>query len=189
MPVTLWPQRGRVTLERKGETIMSTVPLAPVPAREPANKYTPDAQGQMTRLRTMASEFPDETDPKALTPSEIRLARVTSAAALEHAAVLMEAQPAVGSGGVADAVELRDAIAFEIAYGSVRDEARALARRIDLAIMRRKLKAAKAARGVSRVAKGYITVDAGDRVRPHVAEMKQALGGTRRRRKKPATAP
>ncbi|HKS23948.1 MAG TPA: hypothetical protein VJZ76_14185 [Thermoanaerobaculia bacterium] len=168
---------------------MSTIPLNPGPAEEPANKYTPDAQDRMMRLRTMASEFPDEADPKALTPSEIRLARVTSAAALENAAVLMEAQPVVGSGGVANAVELRDAIAFEIAYGSVREEARALARRIDLAIMRRKLKAAKAARGLYRVAKAYVTVDAGEPVRPHVAEMKQALGGSRRRRKKPATTP
>jgi len=166
---------------------MSTIPLNPGPAEEPANKYTPDAQDRMTRLRTMASEFPDEADPKALTPSEIRLARVTSAAALENAAVLMEAQPAVGSGGVADAVELRDAIAFEIAYGGVRDEARALARRVDLAIMRRKLKAAKAARGLYRIAKGYITVDAGEPVRPHVAEMKKELAP--RRRKKPAAAP
>ncbi|HKS22180.1 MAG TPA: hypothetical protein VJZ76_05250 [Thermoanaerobaculia bacterium] len=141
----------------------------------------------MTRLRTMASEFPDEADPKALTSAEIRLARGTSAAALENAAVLMEAQPAVNSVGVANAVELRDAIAFEIAYGSVRDEARALARRVDLAIMRRKLKAAKAARGLYRVAKGYATVDAGESVRPHVAEMKKEL--VPRRRKKPAKAP
>jgi hypothetical protein len=168
---------------------MSTIPLTPGPAKEPANKFTPDAQERMARLRTMASEFPDEADPKALTPGEIRLARVTSAVALENAAVLMEAQPAVNSGGVADAVELRDAIAFEIAYGGVRDEARALARRVDLAIMRRKLKAAKAARGLYRVAKGFVTVDAGEGIRPHVSEMKQALGGSRRRRKKPATAP
>jgi hypothetical protein len=167
---------------------MTTIPLSPEPAKEPANKFTPDAQERMTRLRTMASEFPDEADPKALTPAEIRLARVTSAAALENAAILMEAQPAVGAGGVADAVELREAIAFEIAYGGVRDEARALARRIDLAIMRRKLKAAKAARGLYRVAKGYITVDAGESVRPHVAEMKKELVPARRR-KKPATAP
>jgi hypothetical protein len=93
---------------------------------------------------------------------------------------------AVGGGVVADAVELREAIAFEIAYGGVRDEARALARRVDLAIMRRKLKAAKAACGLYRVAKGFVSVDAGP-VRPHVAEMRQALAGSRRR-KKPAAA-
>ena len=165
---------------------MTTIPETPGQAREPANKYTPDAQERMTRLRTMAAEFPDETDPKPLTSAEIRLARGTSAAMLENAAVFIEAAPAVGS-VVADAGELRDAIAFELAYGGVRDEARALARRIDLAVMRRKLKAAKAARGVYRVAKGFVTVDAGDAVRPHVAEIKQALHG--RRRKKPAAAP
>ena len=169
---------------------MTTIPLTPGPAKEPANKFTPDAQERMTRLRTMASEFPDEADPKALTPAEIRLARRTSGAALESAAVLIEAQPAVGGLVVADAVELREAIAFEIAYGGVRDEARALARRVDLAIMRRKLKAAKAARGLYRIAKGYVTVDAGDVIRPHVLEMKHALkASSSRRRKKPATAP
>ncbi|HEY6140446.1 MAG TPA: hypothetical protein VI670_22045 [Thermoanaerobaculia bacterium] len=165
---------------------MTTIPLSPGPAKEPANKFTPDARERMTRLRAMASEFPDEADPKALTPAEIRLARRTSAAALESAAVLLEAAP-VDVGPVADAVELREAIAFEIAYGGVRDEARALARRIDLAIMRRKLKAAKAARGLYRVAKGYATVDVGEPIRPHVREMKKEL--VPRRRKKPATAP
>jgi hypothetical protein len=165
---------------------MTNIPLSPGPVKEPANKFTPDAQERMTRLRTMASEFPDEADPKALTSAEIRLARSTSATALENAAVLLEAAP-VNVGPVADAEELREAIAFEIAYSGVRDEARALARRIDLAIMRRKLKAAKAARGLYRIAKGYITVDVGEPVRPHVAEMKKELAP--RRRKKPATAP
>ena len=166
---------------------MTVTPNTPGPATEPANKFTPDAQDRMTRLRTMAEEFPDEADPKPLTPAEIRLARVTSAAALENAAVLIEAAPAVGGVAAADAVELRDAIAFELAYSGVRDEARVLARRIDLAITRRKLKAARSARGLYRVAKGVITIDAGDAVKPHVAEIKQALRG--RRRKKPAAAP
>jgi len=161
---------------------MTTVPLSPGPAKEPANKYTPDALERMARLRTMASEFPDEADPKALTSAEIRLARPTSAIALENAAVLLEASP-VDVGPVADAVELRDAIAFEIAYGGVRDEARAFARRVDLAIMRRKLKAAKAARGLYRVAKSYATVDVGEPIRPHVAEMKKELVPPRRRKK------
>jgi hypothetical protein len=166
--------------------IMSTIPQTPGPATEPANKFTPDAQKRMEQLRAMAAEFPDEADPQPLTPAEIRLARITSAAALESAAVLIEAAPAVGT-AVADAAELRDALAFELAYGGVRDEARVFARRVDMAILRRKLKAAKAARGLYRVAKGYVTVDAGDAVRPHVSDMKQALRG--RRRRKPAAAP
>ena len=49
--------------------------------------------------------------------------------------------------------------------------------------------AAKAARGLYRVAKGYVTSDAGAAFRPHVAEMKKELAPPRRRKKKPATAP
>ena len=165
---------------------MTEIPIPPGPPSEPANKYTPDAQERMTQLRTLAAEFPDEADPKPLTPAEVRLARSTSVVMLESAAVFIEAAPAVG--GVANVPELRDAIAFDLAYGGVRDEARALARRIDLAILRRKLKAAKAARAVYRVAKGFVTIDAGDAVRPHVAEMKRALKG-RRRRKPDGTDP
>ena|SRR5689334_20617532 len=111
---------------------MTTIPETPGQAKEPANKFTPDAQERMTRLRTMAAEFPDEADPKLLTPAEIRLARMTSAAAIAHAAVLIETMPTVGGALAADAVELRDAIGFELAYGSVRDEARALAHRVGL---------------------------------------------------------
>ena len=159
---------------------MTTIPETPGPQSEPANKFTPDAQEWMARLRAMAAEFPDEVDPKPLTLAEIRLARATTAAALENAAILSEAAPAVGSAVVTDAVELRDAIAFELAYGGVREEARALARHIDLAILRRKLKAARSARGLYRVAKSFVTVDAGDAVRPHVAEMKRSLRNRRR---------
>lgn len=166
---------------------MSTIPDIPGPVREPANKFTPDAQERMARLRAMAAEFPDEVDPQPLTSADIRLARMTSAAMLENTSVLIEASPRVG-GAIADVTELREAIAFELAYGGVRDEARALARRIDQAILRRKLKAAKAARGLYRVAKGFVTVNAGDAFRPHVTEIKRALRG-RRRRKSDATTP
>ena len=142
---------------------MTTIPTTPDPAgsrEEPANRFTPDAQERMSRLRTMASEFPDVTDPKPLTSAEIRLARSTSTATLENAALFVDAAPVIGN-AVVDPTELRDAIAFELAYGGGRDEAQALARRVDHAILRRKLKASKSARGLYRVAKGYVTVDAG----------------------------
>lgn len=175
-PITDRKEEG----QKERITIMTTIPDTPGPASAPANKYTRDAQSRMAELRAMADAFPDEADPKALTPADVRLARSTSAATLENAAVFVEAAPAVG--GIADVEELRDAIAFESAYGGVRDEARAFSRRVDQAILRRKLKAAKAARGVYRVGKGFVTVDAGDSVRPHLAEMKRSLK-TRRRRK------
>ena len=139
-----------------------------------ANGYTADAQERMTRLRAMATEFPDDVNPRPLTVAEIRLARVTTLTALEKAALFVEAAPGV-SGSVANAASLRDAIAFELAYDGLRNEALAMARRVDHAILRRKLKAVRATRGLYRVAKGYVTVDAGDGVRPHLSAMKRAL--------------
>ena len=157
------------------------------PAPEPIpNGFTPDALERMARLRAMAAEFPDEADPKkVLTLPEIRLARQTSLAALEKAAVFAEAGPNVGAPS-ANAAEMRDAIAFELAYTGVRDEARELARRIDLAILRRKVKAVKGARGLVRMAKSFATLEEGEEVRSRVTDMKRAF--TRPRRKK-ATAP
>jgi hypothetical protein len=152
-----------------------------------ANRYTPDAQERVARLRAMVAEFPDEAEPRPVTTREMRVVRRTSVAALEKAASLAEAAPVIG--GVANAAELRDAIAFELAYGGVRDEAAALARHIDQAILRRKLKAVRATRGLYRVAKGFVTLDAGDNVRTHVDEMKRTLVPPRRKKAEKAPDP
>jgi hypothetical protein len=132
----------------------------------------------------MAVEFPEVADPRPLTLDEIKITRATTTVAPEKAALFAEAAPGVSS-TVANVSELRDAIAFELAYGGLRDEAQAMVRRIDHAILRRKLKAVRAARGLYRVAKGYVTVDAGDAVRTHVAEMKRALVRPPRRQRVP----
>ena len=149
----------------------------------PANRYTADAEERMALLREMASQFPHEAEPVLLTPSEIRVARGTSAAAIEKVAVFVQAAPEVGA--VADTTELRDAIAFEQAYAGVRDEARAYARRVDMAIMRHKLKAARTARGVYRIAKGYATMAEGKAIRTHVADLKRLFSKPRRRKTVP----
>jgi hypothetical protein len=159
-------------------------PQAPI-----ANRYTPDAHEQSVRLRTMAEAFPDDPDPRhALKPSEMRLARQTSAAMLEKTAAFAEAAPAIGAPAATNVAELRDAIAFELAYVSVRDDARALARRIDLAILRRKLKAVKSARGFYQVAKSVALLDVGEPVRPHVEDLKRALTPRRIRKTVPPAA-
>lgn len=145
------------------------------------NRYTPDAMERIERLRAEATAFPDETDPRPLTLGEIRLARGTSLAALEKAALFARAAPHVGPGGN-EADLFRDAIAFEIAYGGVRDEALAVARRTDHAILRKKLKAVLAVRVLYRMAKGYVTCNAGDIVKTHLAEMKRTLVRPRRRK-------
>jgi hypothetical protein len=166
---------------------MSNVQLEP--AQAPAsNRFTPDAQERMARLRAMAAEFPDDAEPQSLTDKDIRLARQTSAAALEKAALFAEAAPGMGA-PVTNVSELREAIAFEMAYGGVRDEARALARSVDHAILRRKLKAAKAARGLFKIAKGYVTLDVGDPVRPHVDEMKRSFKRPRHKKSSAPTEP
>jgi hypothetical protein len=87
------------------------------------------------------------------------------------------------SSSIADVVDLREAIAFELAYGGLRDEAQAVARRVDHAILRRKLKAVRTARGLYRIAKGYVTLDAGDTVRTHLGEMKRTLVRPPRRKR------
>jgi hypothetical protein len=158
------------------ETAIAAAEEQPVP-----NRYTPDAQDRVIRLRAFAMEFPDDPDPRPLTPDEVRLAHRTPVGALEKAALFAEAIP--GGDKLADVSELRDAIAFELAYGGVRDEAEAMVRRVNHAIVRRKLRAVRTVRGLYRVAKGYVTLDVGDAARPHLAEMKRALVRPPRRKR------
>ncbi len=153
-----------------------------------SNRFTPDAQERVARLRAMAAEFPDEKDPRPLTPAEIRLARITTPAALEKAALFAEAAPGLST-SIADVTDLREAIAFELAYGGMRDEALSVARRVDHAILRRKLKAVRTARGLYRIAKGYVTLDRGDTVRTHLGEMKRTLVRVPRRKRNAAGTP
>lgn len=172
------------TIETKGNN-MTTIPES-IDTPPPSTRFTIDAEERMARIREMADAFPQEAEPVLLSPFDLRLARITSAAAIEAAAVFVQAEPEIGR-QVADVNELRDAIAFEQAYAGVRDEALALARRVDMAIVRRKLQAALAARGVYRMAKSYATVREGFAIRPHVAALKRAL--VRPRRKKPLPPP
>jgi hypothetical protein len=134
--------------------------------------FSPTAGGDRLLRRSGELEF--------LPGHEIRIARHTNAAALEKAALFAEAAPLIGS--TVDTAELRDTIAFELAYGGVRDRAMSLARRIDHAILRRKLKAVRAVRGIYRLGKGYVTLDAGDGVRTELAETKRTLVRPRRRK-------
>ena len=154
-------------------------------AEEPAaNRYTSDAQERASHLRSIGEEFPDDADPRILTETELRMVRQTSIDALEKAARLAEATPAIAQ--VVDVEAIRDLIAYELAYGGVRDEAKAVGRRVHRVILRRKLKVAKMIRVAYRMAKGYVTADEGDAVRPHVEALGRALAP---RRRKPAPPP
>lgn len=169
-------------------------PATGTPAASP---QTLDAQDKIARLRAIANDFPDDVEPKPLTPAERQLASRTSIVFVEKAAVFAEAAPNIGVALSVDTAALRDAIASDLAYGGVVDETRTLTSRMEAANIRKKLKAVKVARGIYRVAKGYVTTDLGNAVTPHVDEMKRALQRPPKRTKKksapteppPATPP
>jgi hypothetical protein len=133
----------------------------------------------MAVLRTVAADLTADPERRMLRPTEIRLARHTTAMALEKGAVCAESVPALN---IVDVAEVRDVIAFELAYGGLRDEALKLAREIDLAILRRKLKSVLAVRTFYRVAKAYKTLPTGHDIHVHLAELKRALVVPRRRK-------
>ncbi|HYI08977.1 MAG TPA: hypothetical protein VEK57_07880 [Thermoanaerobaculia bacterium] len=160
----------------------TTIVPAPVTTLEPsANRFTLDAQARMARLRTEWADFEDETGARPLTPAEIGQARGTPTAALERAAVFAEAVPNLGA-SFAHLPVLRDAIAFELAYAPLRDEALAFARFVDLAIMREKYKGVRVTRGLYRMGKSFITTDAGAAFRTYLADLKRELGIVFRKR-------
>jgi hypothetical protein len=164
-------------------TTITETPGTPVPDTTPINPQTADAQEKIARLRAMADEFPEDAEVPPLTSAEIRLANSTSAHFLEKAALFAEAAPNVGGALSIQTTLLRDAVVSEFAYGGVIDEARTLIRRVERSIVRKKLNAVKTARGLYKVAKGYVAMDTGNPMTPHVLEMKRALRKPRRTKK------
>src|SRR5258708_2157985 len=160
-------------------------PAAGTPAPSP---QTLDTQERIARLRAIADDFPDEASPKPLTKGERNLATRTSIVFVEKAALFAEAAPGIGVALSVDTAALRDAIASDLATGGIVVETRTLTSRVEAANTRKKLKAVKVARGLYRVAKGYVTTDLGHVVAPHVEEMKRALQRPRANKKKTAPA-
>ena len=158
-------------------------PAPTTPAPVAPTKYTVDAVERMERLRQIAAEFPAETDLRPLTRSELTIASQTTLQALEQAAVLAQAVPRINN-DILDVDEVRDVASFELAYIGMENEARALLRRIKLAVLRKKLRVAIAARELYKVAKSHAASDAV--VKTHVTELKRTLFP---RRKKTASAP
>jgi hypothetical protein len=164
----------------KIQTAGATVP------EQPVNPFLADAQAKIAQIRAVAAAFDDPLEPRPLTSAEIRLARATSTTFLEKSALFIEASPNVGELTLADATSMREAALAELAYDGLLDEAAALQRRVRAFIVRRKLKAARSARALYRTARGFVTTDAGDNLKPHVDQMKRAL---KRPAKKAATPP
>jgi hypothetical protein len=160
----------------------SLTPVVPPAAAEApdADVFTADAQQWMARLRAMAAEFEEAHEQRPLTRFEMGVARRTPLHALEKAAVFAEAA------GLGDTIgslyELRSAVMYELAYGGVRDEAYALGRRVDAAILRRKHKASLLARALYGFGKSIAKLSLGDLVKTHIEDLKHALVPSRRRK-------
>lgn len=133
----------------------------------------------------MSKDFPYETDPTPLTRSETAIVSKTTVTAIEKSAVFAEGAPHVSS-SIVDVDEARDAVAFELAYGGLADEAFAFSRRVRRAIDRRKLEPAKRARKLYKVAKVHAASDA--TIQTHVADLKRALVNRRKKTAPPEEA-
>jgi hypothetical protein len=166
----------------------SATPGTDVPVVPESNPMLIDARAKIALIRSIKADFPEETDSKPLRASEMALATKTTVAFLEKSALFIEASPILGS-ALADAATMREAAFAELAYGGLVDEALALVRRVRTSVLRRKLKAVRAARALYKVAQGFVTSDAGDPLRPHLAEMKRTLSRRRRPAKKPTAPP
>jgi hypothetical protein len=156
--------------------------IAAAAVDEANNPYIADANDATAKLAALSAAFPEEPEPRPLTSNEKRLATSTSIEGLEQAASFAKTTPNVG-GSLSKVEDMRDAINYVFAYTRFRDEAISMVRRVDHAIIRKKLHAVKLARGLYRVAKSYSTTDPGDSVKAHVEQLQRALG---RRRKKAA---
>ena len=153
------------------------------------NPYLADAIDRVNRLRAVLEGFPKlSSGEPPVTPSERRIATVTTVEGLEQAALFAEEQPNVG-GELADVRKLRDKIHFLLAYERLREQALFFLGDIDQTIIRQKVEGAKYARGLYRMAKAYATSAPGQRLQSKVAVMKQTFGITPRRKPNPPADP
>ena len=172
-------------------TLAGTTPAAdptPITTTNP-NPLLADAQDKIAQLQTLAASFPEEADQNSLTSTDLRLATATSVLFLERVAQLAEAVPVVGAAVDTNVSVLRTAVYSELAYGALVDQLNTLARQVEMAIASRKLKAVKVARSFYKIAKVYVTTDAGTPMKPHVQELKQTLQRKRKTAAKPPSAP
>jgi hypothetical protein len=161
----------------------------PVVVSDPAtNPYIAAAMLEAAELQALAERYGDDGPP--LTPSELRIVAMTSAEALEEAAVFAEALPNVG-GELSDVAELRDTNHYIFAQQRVREAAEKVVRRVDQAIDRKKLRGVRIARGLYRIARVYAKSTSNDTAMAHIERMQRTLRISVRRRKAavPATPP
>jgi hypothetical protein len=144
------------------------------------NQYIADANAKIAVLRTMAADFA-LPEPRALTAAERRLITATSREFVEKAEHFGKVATGISDASDADFVAMRDGEAYASAYDGFITELESLRQLAKKSVALRRLKSTRSARSIYRVAKSYVLTDAGDHAKPHVQEMKKALGLRRRR--------
>jgi hypothetical protein len=131
----------------------------------------------------MAADF-TAPEPRSLTNAEKRFISGTSRAFVEKTVNFGQTVPGMAATAKADYAEMRDGEDYASAYNALIDELGLLQQIIRKVVALRRLKSARSARSIYRIAKGYVLTEGGDDAKTHVQEMKKAL----RRRPKAAQA-
>jgi hypothetical protein len=145
----------------------------------PTNAYEADARTKIATLRAIAADF-ELPAPRTLTTVERRIASSTPPPFIEKAANFCEVVPSLGEAANTDSAELRDGEDYAAAYDPLIVEIQSLWEVVRKAVAFRRLKNARAARVVFRLAKTYVNIEGGDNAKTYIAEMRKALPRRRR---------
>ena len=165
---------------------MTTTTTLPNSETTPSPQYEADARAKIAALRAMAADF-TSPEPRSLSPAEQRVINATPRVFVEKAANFGPIVPGLSQATNADFDDMRDGEAYANAYAALIDELESLRQLVRKAVALRRVKSARSARSIYRLAKSYVTVEGGDDARTHVQEMKKAL--RRRPRSGAAQAP
>jgi hypothetical protein len=147
-----------------------------------------DARAKIATLRAMAADF-TAPEPRNLTTAEKRVINATPRVFVEKTVNFGQTVPVVTQATKADFADMRDGEEYAAAYTALIDELGALQQLVRKAVALRRLKSARIARSIYRMAKSYVLTEGGDDAKTHVQEMKKALRRPPRTGKTPASPP
>ncbi|HSY48315.1 MAG TPA: hypothetical protein VLC46_05860 [Thermoanaerobaculia bacterium] len=161
-----------------------------VPATPSPVSYTDAAQALIDQTRAMRQQIPNfvvPTSPKELSRL-IPNASVTPEF-VELSAVAVKNNVPLVRGGDADPAQTRDLMSYADAYGPLADELEALAQLIRHSIIAARSRAGGQALTTYALAKALAKRPETADLALHVADMRRALGRTRKAKSQPAPAP
>ncbi|HKS25956.1 MAG TPA: hypothetical protein VJZ76_24410 [Thermoanaerobaculia bacterium] len=136
-------------------------------------------------MRAMAADF-TAAEPRNLTAAEKRVINATPRVFVEKTVNFGQTVPLVSEATNADYPDMLDGEEYGSAYGLLIDELESLQQLVRKSVALRRLKSAKTARSIYRIAKSYVLAEGRDDAKTHVQEMKKAL---RRRSRAEPTPP